>query len=246
MGIFADVFILSTVAGLATGFGGALALVKKPGKILFGLMMGFAAGVMLELSFFKMLAGALNFDFALAIAIFAVAALSFLTFDLVLPHIRFRTIEAPLKRRLKQVGILLAIGVALHNLPEGIAVGAGFVVRSELGLLITLGIILHNIPEGIATALPLYAGGMERRKALAITTLSGLVEPIGALLAAFVLKGFAQYAYLGLAFAAGVMLFIILDELIPIAREHAHGHAVSVGILFGIIAMASVSRIFGI
>jgi zinc transporter ZupT len=116
-------------------------------------------------------------------------------------------------------------------LRQGIAVGAGYMHLPAFGLFIALAIGLHNIPEGIATALPLVEGGLGKWKAFGIALLSGLVEPISALAAALFLTAFANLVPAALAFAAGVMVFITLDELVPAAaprtaQDHARTHPV--------------------
>lgn len=116
----------------------------------------------------------------------------------------------------------------------------------SFGLFIAAAILLHNIPEGIATALPLYSSGMAKRDSFLVAFASGLVEPIGALAAALFLKSFAWFVPAALAFAGGVMMFITLDELIPVAREHGHQHYTAVGIVLGSILVFLLSGIFGI
>jgi len=143
-------------------------------------------------------------------------------------------------------GLLIAAGIAIHNLPEGFAVGAGFSLSKEFGLFIAVAILLHNIPEGMATALPLCEGGMYRRDALKMSILSGLVEPLGALLAAGFLELFDGLLPGALAFAGGVMVFITLDELIPAAREHGHHHLTAVGIILGAMFVFILSGLFGV
>jgi ZIP family zinc transporter len=147
---------------------------------------------------------------------------------------------------LLQSGILLAIGITIHNLPEGIAVGAGYMHMPEFGFFIALAILLHNIPEGIATALPLCQGGLRRRDAFLVALFSGLAEPIGALAAAAFLGNFQFLIPGSLAFAGGVMMFITLDELIPIAREHGHHHYVAMGLISGSIFVFLLSGLLGI
>jgi ZIP family zinc transporter len=135
--------------------------------------------------------------------------------------------------RLLKTGVLLAIGITIHNLPEGIAVGAGYMHAPSFGLLIALAIMLHNIPEGIATALPLCESGVCKRNAFLTSLFSGMTEPLGALIAALFLQVFTGLVPFALAFAGGVMLFITLDELIPAAREYGHQHSTAVGIIIG-------------
>jgi ZIP family zinc transporter len=106
--------------------------------------------------------------------------------------------------------------------------------------------MLHNIPEGIATALPLCQGGLPRMDAFRVALISGLAEPIGALAAALFLKNFQSLIPGSLAFAGGVMMFITLDELIPIAREHGHQHYVAMGLISGSIFVFILSGLLGI
>jgi ZIP family zinc transporter len=148
--------------------------------------------------------------------------------------------------KLVRTGLLLAIGIALHNLPEGIAVGAGYMHNPRFGLFIALAIMLHNIPEGIATALPLCKAGVCRSDALRVAFLSGLAEPIGAVLSSLFLEQFRQLVPGALAFAGGVMVFITLDELIPAAREHGHQHYVAGGIIVGSIFVFILSGVLGV
>jgi ZIP family zinc transporter len=207
---------------------------------------------------------------------FGVGAFFMLAIDMLVPHIRFEELEASrgdrqLARetssdgspahhrhrrgrshelisnpRLYKTGILLAVGITIHNLPEGIAVGAGYMHAPQFGILIALAIMLHNIPEGIATALPLSNSGMGKWKAVRVALFSGLVEPIGALVAALFLNTFGALVPAALAFAGGVMMFITLDELIPTAREHGHQHSTAVGIIFGSLFVFLLSGLLGV
>lgn len=149
-------------------------------------------------------------------------------------------------QKLVNTGLLLAVGITLHNLPEGIAVGAGYLHIPTFGVFIATAIMLHNIPEGIATALPLCKGGVCRRDALLVAFLSGLAEPVGALLAGLFLVNFQGLVPAALAFAGGVMVFITLDELIPTAREYGHEHYTAIGIILGSIFVFVLSGIMGV
>lgn len=149
-------------------------------------------------------------------------------------------------QKLFQTGMLLAIGITIHNLPEGIAIGAGYMHTPKFGFFIALAILLHNIPEGIATALPLCQSGVCKWNAFKTAFFSGLVEPIGAMVAAIFLQTFDVLVPAALAFAGGVMMFITLDELIPAAREHGHQHYVAVGIILGSIFVFLLSGLFGV
>jgi ZIP family zinc transporter len=272
-----NAFLLSLIAGLGTGLGGLLAVIRKPGKRSFGFLMGITAGVMISLSFLELVneAWALK-GFWTATIGFGLGAFFMLAMDMALPHIRFGEREVlhdipPLAqdtlipgsagrhrhgrfhnqseivdRPLFMTGILLALGITIHNLPEGIAVGAGYMHTPRFGLFIAMAILLHNIPEGIATALPLCTSGVCKWDAFRVALFSGLAEPIGALAAALFLTSFQSLVPGALAFAGGVMMFITLDELVPIAREHGHQHYVAVGIIFGSIFVFLLSGLFGV
>jgi ZIP family zinc transporter len=161
-------------------------------------------------------------------------------------HRHFRQAPQVVDQQLLKTGILIALGITIHNIPEGIAVGAGYMHLPEFGLFIATAILLHNIPEGIATALPLCKGGVCRWDAFRVALLSGLAEPVGALAAALFLKSFSALIPAALAFAGGVMVFITLDELIPAAREHGHQHYTAIGIILGAIFVFLLSGYFGV
>jgi zinc transporter, ZIP family len=148
-------------------------------------------------------------------------------------------------QKLLNTGTLLSIGITIHNIPEGIAVGAGYMHFPEFGIFIAMAILLHNIPEGIATALPLYKSGLSRWNSFKVALFSGFAEPFGALIAVFFLSSFSFFVPGALAFAGGVMVFITLDELLPAAREHGHQHYTAVGIILGAIFVFLLSGLFG-
>lgn len=275
---FVNILLLSLAAGLGTGIGGLIAVIRLPGKRMFGLLMGITAGVMISLSFLELVNEAWELaGFWTATIGFGGGAFFMFLLDFLAPHIRFgekeiriredhstqdtsRYFSSPKRKRfgnfrqrnhitdhkLLRTGILLAIGITIHNIPEGIAVGAGYMHGPEFGFFIAAAILLHNIPEGIATALPLCKSGVCRWDSFRTAFLSGLAEPVGALTAGFFLYSFDKYVPLALAFAGGVMMFITLDELIPAAREHGHQHATAIGIILGSIFVFLLSGIFGV
>jgi zinc transporter, ZIP family len=159
---------------------------------------------------------------------------------------RLRRRNGVVDSKLINTGLLLAVGITLHNLPEGIAVGAGYLHNPQFGVFIAMAIMLHNIPEGIATALPLCKGGVCRSDALRVAFLSGMAEPVGALIASLFLVRFQGLVPAALAFAGGVMVFITLDELIPTAREYGHEHYTALGIILGSMFVFVLSGIFGV
>ncbi len=272
-----NIFLLSLTAGLGTGFGGLLAVIRNPGKRSFGFLMGITAGVMISLSFLQLVneAWALG-GFWTATIGFGSGAFLMLLIDISIPHIRFGERETQvikkqvrqeddvsgypgrhrygrshnntpiLDQRLFKTSVLLAIGISIHNLPEGIAVGAGYMHAPRFGLFIALALLLHNIPEGVATALPLYTSGVCKWDSFRVALFSGLVEPIGALAAALFLRSFQVLVPGALAFAGGVMVFITLDELLPTAREYGHQHYTAIGIILGSIFVFLLSGFFGV
>lgn len=142
--------------------------------------------------------------------------------------------------RLLKTGLLVALGIGVHNFPEGITTFAGTMHDPALGVAIAIAIALHNIPEGIAVSAPIYAATGSRRKALLWSALSGLAEPVGAVLAAVVLLPFLNVTVLGLVLAAvaGIMVFISLDELIPAACSFCEEHLSILGVTAGMVVMS--------
>ncbi len=238
MGDLVEVLFLSTLAGLATGLGGLLVTVKKPGKKTLGYLMGLAAGIMVALSFLELVSEALKISGLLVATLgFMLGSMLMFTLDFVLPHRYFSVKENGLikERPFQKLGVLLAIGISLHNFPEGVAVALGYSYFPKLGLVLATAMALHNVPEGAAISLPIYAGGASRLEAVRLALVSGLIEPLGALVAIFLLENVGDLAPVGLAFAGGVMVFVTLDELIPVAHQHGHEHFTSLGVLTGCI-----------
>jgi len=248
MDILLEIFLLSLIAGMGTALGGLVAIIKKPGNQLFGFLMGLTAGVMITLSFHELVNEAWHLSGYLVTTIsFGSGALFMFIIDFFTPHIHFAEKETHFfDSKLLRTGILIAIGISIHNLPEGIAVGAGFMHLPKFGFFIAMAIGLHNIPEGIATALPLCKGGLDKWKSFRIAVYSGLVEPIGALIAGLFLMNFKELIPASLAFAGGVMVFITLDEIIPTARAYGHQHSTAFGIILGAIFIFLLAGLSGV
>lgn len=142
---------------------------------------------------------------------------------------------------LLRAGILMAIGIALHNFPEGVAVGSGFQVSAAVGITITAVIIIHDIPEGIAMAVPMKAGGFSGLKSFLYTILSGAPMGLGALLGAALGEISTRFISACLGFAAGAMLYIIFGELIPESKRIYLGRLSSLGNIIGVLCGIIVS-----
>ena len=142
--------------------------------------------------------------------------------------------------KLYKTSLLVAVGIFIHNFPEGIAVAVGTIKEIELGILLAFAIALHNIPEGIAVSVPVYACTTSKKRAFMWSFLSGISEPIGAILTWLILAPFINNYILNalLAVVGGLMVYISLDELLPISRSLAKEHFSIFGIISGIFVMA--------
>ena len=239
----------SLLAGLCTSIGAIPALLfGRPGERIETLMLGFAAGVMLAASVFSLIIPGLDaasavFENEYAQALLAVVGILMGGAALWLihrfsPHEHFITgPEGADPKDLARIW-LFVIAITLHNLPEGMAVGVGFGGGDfENGRALAIGIGIQNIPEGLAVAAALLTQGYSRIQAFMVASLTGLVEPIGGLIGASVVS-FSEYLLpWGLTFAAGAMLWVISDEIIP--ETHRKGVATfgTVGIMIGFVTM---------
>ena len=246
--MISDFILLSVVAGLATGIGGLIVVfLGRISDRFIAASMGFASGVMLLVSFLNLFVEALDltsyFNVSLA---FVVGSLLMIVFDSVLPHLELgKKEDGVVKSKLLKSGVLILIGITLHNIPEGVIISAAYSHLPELGTLIAVAVFFHNVPEGIATAIPLISGGSKKRDVILLTFISGLAEPLGAILGGtFLINASDETIGMALSFAAGVMTYITADEIIPIAHEHGHKHAVSIGMLLGIIFMMILNNFF--
>jgi len=233
--------LLSLLAGLATTVGAAIAfVVRRFSDRMLATLLGFAAGVMIAVSFLELYGQAEDTIGPLpaALAFFAGFGIIFLV-DILVPH-SYETEEAdPKKAGLQRAGILTAVGIAIHNFPEGLVVLSGAAASEDLGILLAIAIAVHNIPEGIAVAVPIAAATGSRKKAFMYSFISGLAEPVGALAGALVLMHFMTPAISAvmLAGVAGLMVFISLDELLPTAHRYGEEHSATLGAVAGMAVM---------
>jgi ZIP family zinc transporter len=240
---FGAALLLSTLAGLSTTLGSLAGIFfREPGSRFMSLTLGFSAGVMLLLSFMELLAGGIAaVGFVPAYVAFFVGLVVMLLLDVAIPH-QYMAEDGSSEGRdasLGRTAVLVALGIAVHNFPEGMATMTGALQDLSLGAAIALAIALHNIPEGLAVSVPIYAATGSRAKAFLWSFLAGVAEPVGAAVAAVVLLPFLNGAVLGLLLSAvaGVMVFISLDELVPVSRSFGEAHLSIVGVLFGMAVM---------
>ncbi len=240
---------LMTAAGSAMVFlfrAGASAKLQK-------IFLGFAAGVMIAASVWSLLIPAIAEAEAqgqtgwLPAAGGLILGIAFLyLLDRLIPHLHPSAKQAEgLSSGMRRTS-LLVMAVTLHNIPEGMAVGLSFVLAAQHGgdsaayaaaLALALGIGIQNFPEGAAISLPLRQEGVSRGKAFALGGLSGLVEPVFGLLTVLAAGLVAPYMPWLLSFAAGAMLYVVVEELIPEAHLGEHSHAGTMGVMGGFLVM---------
>ncbi len=229
----------SLLAGLATGAGALPVLFDgNVSDRLLDAMLGFSAGVMLAATFFSLLIPAISISSIWVAALgIALGAVTLHLADRFTPHLHpILGAEGP-SSSLSRIW-LFVLAVTIHNFPEGLAVGISFGVEEiSLGLTVTTAIGLQNMPEGLAIALPLLREGYSRRKSLWYSTLTGLVEPVGGLLGVTLVSIFHQVLPYALAFAAGAMLFVISDEIIPESHRKGFEREATFGFITGFILM---------
>lgn len=262
-------FLLTLMAGLSTGIGSAVVLItKRTNEKLLSFSLGLSAGVMLYVSFVEILGKSVEslsivygekmgnimavIGFFIGIGIIAII-------DKFMPDIdkpcKVKNLgydnnecfsnenelgENKNKNDLMRMGIFTALAISIHNFPEGLATFISAIDDPEVGVAIAFAIAIHNIPEGIAVAVPIYYATGNRVKAFKLSLLSGITEPIGALIGYFCFIRFFGDEAFGFIFSAvaGIMVYISLDELLPAAKEYGE-HKISMwGLIIGMIIMA--------
>ncbi len=239
---------MTLLAGLSTTVGSAVAIIyREPGPRFMAFTLGFTAGVMILVSFSELLPqGILAIGFTNAHIGFFIGIVALFMVDMFFPHsyIMETPEDAGVSNnhdaKLKKAAVLVAIGIAIHNFPEGMVTFAGALKDIDLGVALAVAISIHNIPEGIAVAVPIYAVTRSAKRAFKWSFLSGISEPVGALLAAVVLMPFLSDVTLGwaLSVVAGFMVFISLDELLPVANSYMEEHVAIAGVIAGMVIMA--------
>ncbi len=244
--IHMESLLYSFFAGISTSLGVVvLLLFGKPSKKALATLLGFAGGIMLAISVFELMPEAVEIgSMTSAIIGFVLGAGMMYVLDRVLPHSHLSEadnliVENPqklqsVKNPMLRTGYLILFGIGLHNLPEGLAIGAGLESSPELGLFIAVAIALHNIPEGLAMAGPLKAGGLAGIKIFLFTLIAGLMTPIGAGIGLIFFSISPVFVGGSLAFAAGAMIYIVNDELIPQSNEMS-SHFVNAGLILGLL-----------
>lgn len=233
--------------GLATTVGGLGVLAfPHPGERLIAGLLGFTGGIMLAASVFSLLVPALELgSLSEVLAGFALGAFVIALLDVVIPHVHQRFVE----RRPVAEGsraLLLLSALTIHNVPEGLAVGVAFAAGgTDLGLPVAIAIGVQNVPEGFAAAAPLLDVGVSRWAALGVAAATGLVEPPAALFGYGAVGISEAILPLGLAFAAGAMVYVVVDELIPESHARGHERVATFGVVVGFAVMMALDNAFG-
>lgn len=257
-------FLMTALAGLSTGFGSLIALLSKKTNTKFlSVSLGFSAGVMIYVSFVEIFPKAVDSLLngrseraatILAVLGFFVGIIIIAVIDQLIPEEENpHEIKDPAhfmehqpsqleksKGSLMRTGVFTALALAIHNFPEGLATFITALDSPTMAIPIVVAIAIHNIPEGISVSVPIYFATGSRRKAFLYSFLSGLAEPIGALVGYLILMPFLNDTVEGFVFAAvaGIMVFISIDELLPTAEEYGQHHLSILGFVLGMALMA--------
>ncbi|TYQ14681.1 UNVERIFIED_CONTAM: ZIP family zinc transporter [Acetivibrio alkalicellulosi] len=243
------VTIVGLVSGMiGTGIGGlAVFFISKINKRFLSLMLEFSAGLMTAVVCFKLIPEAIGLSgIVLTLLGVLLGVLSIITVEELMKK-RDGYLQSINEKKsgsgMLRAGILMAIGISLHNFPEGFAVGAGFEASINLGLMLTVVIVMHDIPEGIAMAVPMRLGGYSPFKAYMLTLLSGAPMGIGALFGAMIGRISMSIIGVCLGFAAGAMLYVVYGQLIIESKKLYIGRLPSIGNVLGIICGIIISKI---
>ncbi|MGX3010777.1 zinc transporter ZupT [Helicobacter sp. 23-1044] len=258
-------FLLTLIAGISTAFGAFLAFFKTKDEtrvLSFGL--GFSGGVMVYLSFVEILPKSIDYFLridsnnaeSLGILCFFVGMVLAFGIDILIPkdvnphelksqnevYCELDSRERHISRNnaIKRTAIFTAIAITIHNFPEGFATFISALDSFAFGVSIAVAVAIHNIPEGLAVSLPIYYATGDKRQALKLTLLSGLSEPLGAVIGYFLLAPLLGEATLAISFGiiAGIMVFISIDSLLPTSKLSTKGHESVAGVFFGMGIMA--------
>ncbi len=239
------VTLIGLISGIAgTSIGGLMAFfVKKVDKRFISSTLEFSAGLMTSVVCFKLIPEAFNYGgVKLTLLGVFLGVFVILIVEEFVGRAEFIRVKGK-NSGLLRAGIVMAVGIALHNFPEGFAVGSGFEASLRLGVMITAVIVIHDIPEGIAMAVPMKAGGFSSKKAFFFTVLSGVPMGLGALFGAII--GGISENFIGacLGFAAGAMLYVVYGELMVESKKLYLGRLPSISNVLGIVCGIIVTTI---
>jgi len=255
-------FLFTFIAGISTGIGSVIALFSKTTNTKFlATSLGFSAGVMIYVSMIEIFPKA-NLSLSVSFGEKTGTLFTFIAFisgmlligliDKLIPEDKnphevheaapgeMNENQQNGKARLMRTGIFTALAIAIHNFPEGLATFVSAMQEPSVAIPIVVAIAIHNIPEGIAVSVPVYYATKNKKKAFLLSFVSGLSEPVGAVIGYIILLPFMSETLYGILFAAvaGIMVFISLDELLPSARAYGEHHLSIYGMVVGMTVMA--------
>jgi len=237
-----DLLLIISLIFVGQTLGCLIGLIKKPKETILYGSLAFAASMMLGISFFQLIPESLKIiPFYLAIISFLLGVVIFRGVDRTLPHINPELLKKE-KPSIERSVTMLVIGMALHNLPEGLAIGVGFALTPVLGITIAVGIAAQDVPENIATIVPLYSLTKKRMKSFIIVTVTIGFELLGFIFGYYVLKGMSlDLLGASLALAAGFMTYISVEELIPAAQIKQNLKTGLTGLILGLVCALLIS-----
>lgn len=249
---------LTLLAGMATGVGSVISIfTKKTNTKFLASSLGFSAGVMIYVSMIEIfqksrayLSTSMGdlYGYRMTVIAFFIGIVFIGIIDFFVPSaegdIGNLHTQKKNEKMLRRMGFMTALAIGIHNFPEGMATFTSALKEPKLGIAIATAISIHNIPEGIATAVPIYFATGSRKRAFFISLLSGFAEPVGAVIGYLVLRPFFNDTIFGLLFGfiAGIMVFISIEELLPMAREYEKSKVTIIGFILG-MAIIAVSLI---
>lgn len=257
--------LLALIAGLftwaMTTAGAALVvLFKEINRKILNIMLGFAAGVMVAASFWSLLLPATEIakqagivEWLPIVVGFTAGGAFLMVMDKLIPHLHPNSTDGNpegMPSNLRK-SILLVFAITLHNIPEGFAVGVAFGAMANDGvtlaaaMVVALGIGIQNFPEGAAVSIPLRKEGYSRRKSFMIGQLSGAVEPVAAVLGAYFAVNMTYILPYTLSFAAGAMIYVVVEELMPESQSEEHSHGATIGSMAGFLLMTFLDIALG-
>lgn len=227
-----DIWIITIygfIVGMAgTGLGGLISLFIKNTNRILSFLLGLTAGFMLFIVTFHLLPESFILGGMFIVIIGILLGILLIIFV-------ENNIDQMVKNPLMKSGLLLGVSIAVHNFPEGLALGSSFLTMSNLGPTLALAMLLHNVPEGLSMAIPLKVNKTSSWKIILYTILTGLPTGIGAFIGAYIGMISNMFISLCLSFAGGTMLYIICDEIIPGAKTLHKGRSSSIGIIIGFV-----------